>query len=161
MEHNDPYLCLVKSYFNPAVELVYDNEPLGKIYKTNILRAPEDSLIEYYWNGNYILVGSLQRVEEDKNKYFLDLMVPYIDNMKYHSSISIKQDTLYILTIAAQNEKEYTKTSITQFNRNIGIHIYGDEYSFEDSYRLASYFIYGKLESYDILDITQYPPVEE
>jgi hypothetical protein len=161
MEISDSYMLMLRSNFSSDVQLASESESLGKIYKTNVIRIPDDSLTEYYWHDNYVLVGSISKDIKDRNDFLLDLMLPFVDRHKCKNEIIIGQDTLSVLVILPKNQGEYKETIIVDIGHRKGIHIYGDDYSIEDSYAVASFLIYGSPQSYRTLSTVVYPQFED
>ena len=56
--HSISYNSWVRKILDKEFYQVYDIEDLGKIYHSKTFYMPDDSLVEYYWDGKYILVGT-------------------------------------------------------------------------------------------------------
>jgi len=146
------YNSWVREILDKEFYQVYDDSVLGKIYHSKTFYMPFDSLAEYYWDDNYILVGNNKISELNRETY---LKKSFEDEKDVEKTISLvrilnnennKEDSL---TIIRKNFViDGNVLSIISLNCDLRIiYLFGEDYSIEESYRLGSIMYYGEVRN--------------
>lgn len=149
---NDNFYYRIKSILTPDVELIRRDEIIGSVYKIATSYFPNDSLIEYYWDGNYAIQGGINFNPTDS--LFLGQMASIQDKFSGSkmavSTISTGENSIFLKTIY-QDNKEMIITIVYDFINGEGLYIYGPDYTFDQACRLALIILYGKVHEYAII----------
>lgn len=129
---------------------VYDDEMVGKLYHVKTFKIPNDSLVEYYWNGNYILNGLLKLSEDNIVKYLKERTEKEENIVKILSILSVDDDTSVFLRFEYQ-DTSYIETFVVETNTASIFYIFGNKYSLEDSYGIVIPLAYGENKEFRVL----------
>jgi len=135
---------------------VYDVEELGKIYHSKTFYMPDDSLVEYYWNDNYILIGNFNISDANQEKYSLSLLqeqeniektiklfpVEYFNN----EDILIEDTLLVARSIDSNEDLIMSRIGICSYTKIV--YIYGKDYSLEETCKLGVFLLYNDILEY-------------
>jgi hypothetical protein len=149
---NDNFYYMIKSILTPGVELIRRDEVLGSVYKISTSYFPVDSLIEYYWDGNYAIRGKINFNPTDS--LFLGQMASIQEKFSGSrmtvSTISTGVNSIFLKTIY-QDDTEMIITCVYDFINGEGLYIYGPDYAFDQACRLALIILYGKAHEYALI----------
>jgi len=141
----------VKTITDKEFYEVYDDEALGKLYHLKTFKIPNDSLVEYYWNGNYILEGLLQLSKDKVVARAKELSDKEEKIINSRSILSVDGDTSVILRYEYQ-DTNYIETFVIETSKGSFFHIFGNKYSLEDSYKIIALLAYGENKEFKILE---------
>lgn len=149
---NENFYYMIKSSLSPDVELIRRDEIIGSVYKIDTSYFPYDSLIEYYWNGNYAIMGEINFNPTDS--LFLGQMASILqkfgESKKAVTSISAGDNSIFLETIY-QDDKELIITLVYDFINKEGLYIYGPDYTFDQACRLSMIILYGEASEYTLI----------
>lgn len=133
----------------------YDDYSLGKILYAHSLTDPMLNITGYFWNGNFILKGSLKNSDKPWNGHLEYLLKSTTVSNNTYNVIRSDTFTVYLLRVESLEDDEVT-TYIYDYAINKGLHIFGEDYSLEDSRDLSIILLYGERMDYDIIK-EEYP----
>jgi hypothetical protein len=147
-EYSPSYDLWVRGVFDRGFYRVFSDSLLGEIYHSNTFHALEDSLVEYYWKGNYVLVGEnkISKANQDRYNNYMQTdrmgIIKTISLFRLSNEEGSAEDSMIIIRDKPVNDYNLI-TTISINNDNRILMIYGKNYSVEDSYRLGSFLYFG------------------
>ena len=121
---------------------------------------PGDTLEEFYWKSNYAVFGKLnsgKKVAENRSKM---VMKYFLNSKKSVTNIKTKYGTIIIYTILSQYDGSII-SFIYDIDNDLGLRIYGPDYTFDNSCRVAEIIFYGEPVDYSIVAQAKLPRPED
>ncbi len=153
-DRSTAYNLWVREILDKDFYQVDDVEELGKIYHSKTFYMPDDSLVEYYWDDNYILVGNYNISDANQKKYLRSLIQKQENIEKTITMLCMQynnnEDSLLIARSIDSNE-DIIISRIVRNNYKKIVYIYGSDYSLEEAFRLGVFLLYDDVPEYYLI----------
>jgi len=161
---NSNVRIMSKSFLGLGISQIYDDEDLGRIYLTKKLDVFTDTIKEYYWSGNIMILGDVDISSDLFLKHLENLEILFESDsiikakralLKFESDKIffywfIKNDKPTTITYAYKYEFTNSSNEPTALK---ALNIVGNNYIIEEAFAIASILFYGERKKFHMPEI--------
>jgi len=149
MHLNRGFRLRVQSMFQENIQLV-GRADFGSIYRTGVKLVPEDSLVEYSWNGHFVLRGHIRPLGRGPQQIRADFNGYFSDKTEEAHLVTFNADSIYCYSCSIDGHFPAT-VFINYLNRD-ALYIYSQNYKIEDAIDIAVSLMTEGEGEYEIID---------
>ena len=156
MQQDRGFRLRIQSMFQKDVQFVGRAE-FGSIYKTGVKYVPEDSLVEYSWDGRLMIWGHIRPLGREPFQIRANFDGYFGDKTEAASLVTFGQDSIYCYSCAIDGR--IPATVFINYQNRDALYIYGQKYDIGDAIDVAVSLMTVGEGKYEISDYPLEPIV--